>query len=141
VITLDADLQHDPETIPRMLRLREDADIVLCSRFSNLTGMPTDRFLSNRLSSLWASLVAGRRIEDVQCGFRLIRTGLIRSIRLTTSKYETEPEFLIRAARAGARIVSCPIHTRYGEESSSINRLADTLRFVAMTVKLLLRCC
>jgi glycosyltransferase involved in cell wall biosynthesis len=137
VVTLDADYQHDPKEISDMIDLSEDADIVVCSRWAELSRMPRDRFLSNRLSSMVASIAAGQRLEDAQCGFRLIRTSLFRRIKLTTSRFDTEPELLIKAALAGARIVTCPIHVRYGAETSSINRCIDTLRFIVMTLKLL----
>jgi hypothetical protein len=53
-------------------------------------------------------------------------------VKLTTSRYETETELLIKAARAGFRIEGVPIPTIYEDETSHIDAWNDTLRFLKL---------
>ena len=54
---------------------------------------------------------------------------------LTTSRYEIESEMIIRAGRAGGKIASVPVETIYADETSFINPLVDTGRFLRMVGK------
>jgi len=139
VITLDGDGQHDPGDIPRFISIRKerDADLVLGSRRYRIGKMPLDRICSNRLSSLIVSLISGKWIPDSQSGYRLIRSSVLKDIRLFSDHYELESELLIKAIRMGCRVSFCPITVRYGEAGSHIRRFRDTKRFCQMILKLL----
>jgi glycosyltransferase involved in cell wall biosynthesis len=132
VITMDGDGQHLPEEIPYFLRLAEysDGGIFIGNRMSKTKNMPALRFLTNRFMSWLISLVAGQKVPDTQCGFRLIKRQVLEKIDLKTAKYETESEIIIKGARAGFKIESVPIKTIYAGEKSQINPLIDTLRFI-----------
>ncbi len=137
VVTLDADGQHDPALVGRFVDEAErcGADIVVGSRMGNVGQMPWLRRLTNRTTSMFVSALAGQPIEDSQCGFRLIRTGVLRDLRLRTSRYDTESEMLIQAGRNGHTIRSVPIPSVYGSEKSKIRPGLDTLRFVRLVFR------
>ncbi len=136
IITLDGDGQHDPLEIPLFLnKARHGADVVVGTRRLNPAEMPLVRYLTNRATSFVVSLLARTRIRDSQSGFRLIRAEVLRKVSLTTVKYDTESEILIKAGRRGFRIESLPIKTIYRGEKSSINPVLDTLRFVRLAVR------
>lgn len=136
-ITLDADAQHNPEEIPKFLecQAQTDADIVVGDRMADRKDMPGDRVFANKLTSWFVSLRTGTHVPDSQNCYRLIRTALFMSLRIKATRYAAESEFLIRAAKAGARIVSVPVETIYGTERSSVNPYIDTLRFLKMAIK------
>jgi len=138
-VTLDADGQHDPNAIPAFAaRQRETgADIIVGNRLEDPKDMPTDRLLTNRVTSWVVSKLARQHVPDSQNGYRLISTALLNSINLESSRYEFESEFLIKAGRAGARIASVPIESIYGDEVSSINKVKDTGRFFRMAMRAL----
>ena len=134
VITLDADGQHDPKSVPDFVRRwkEAEADLVIGSRMADRRGMPVERVCSNALTSWVISHRAGQRIEDSQSGYRLIAMEVLRQVSLETDGYEMESELLIKAARLGFRIVSVPIRTVYADEESFIHPLRDTGRFIAL---------
>ena len=137
IITMDADLQHDPAYIPLFIdKIMAGYDIVIGSRWQELHKMPRDRYLSNRLATLAISLLTRRKIMDTQSGFRAIRSEVLKRIQLKTNKYETESELLIKALLKGFKVGYVEIEARYGDESSKINRFVDTLRFLRMYVGL-----
>jgi glycosyltransferase involved in cell wall biosynthesis len=131
VITLDADGQHDPEAIPRFISIfsKSDCDIALGTRVFRVGEMPLDRICSNRLSSLIVSCVSKMWIPDSQCGYRLIKTEVLRHIDLESNHFETESELIIKAARKGYTFAFCPVAVRYHSTGSHIRRWNDTRRF------------
>ena len=58
--------------------------------------MPAPRFYSNVIGSRILSHFVGAPIADSQSGFRLIRTDLLRQVRLTGTGYEIETEMIIK---------------------------------------------
>lgn len=141
VITLDGDGQHDPGCIPNFLRALSitNSDIILGTRSLRLGAMPLDRIFSNRMSSLLVSALSGKWIPDSQCGYRLIRTVVFKNLTLQTGHYETETELLVKAVRRGCRIGFCPIPVRQVQGSSHIRRFQDTVRFLWLLYRLLMK--
>lgn len=132
VITMDGDGQHVPEDIPYFVRLAtySNSDIFIGNRMLKKRNMPYLRILTNNFMSLLISIVAGQKIPDTQCGFRLIKRKVLEKVNLKTSKYETESEIIIKASRLDFKIESIPIKTIYAGEKSQINPLVDTIRFI-----------
>jgi glycosyltransferase involved in cell wall biosynthesis len=139
VITMDGDGQHDPEEIGSFLEAREatGADIVVGTRMDEVGDMPGLRIWTNRTTSRIVSFLAGRQIPDSQSGYRLLTTRVLRDIvgSLVTTKYDTESEVLIRAARRGYEIAAVPIESIYTASVSHINPVVDTIRFVRLVLR------
>jgi len=137
VITMDADGQHLPQDLPFFIKAAEDINvsIVVGNRMLNTAGMPFIRVITNKFMSWVISLISKQDIPDSQCGLRLIKAGVLKSIELKTSKFETESEILIKASRMGFKIKSVPIKSVYGRKSSQINPFIDSLRFLRLICK------
>lgn len=138
VITIDADGQHDPALIPQFLKKARDGnyDIVVGTRVLEPgTAMPLIRLLTNLTTSLVVSLMSGQRIRDSQSGYRYLSARVIGNIPLTTSRYQTESEVLIKAGRQGYRIGEMPISTIYSGQKSNVNKFIDTMRFIGLCIK------
>lgn len=138
IVTLDADLQHNPEHIGPMLDMavKGHFDIVIGSRRFEPARMSLARRFSNTTTTWLISKRIGQRIKDSQSGFRVIRTAILAGVTLTTNRYETESEFLMQTGRH-ARIGAFPIDTVYGDETSHIRHWLDTWRFVRMYCRFL----
>jgi glycosyltransferase involved in cell wall biosynthesis len=138
VVALDADGQHDPSLIPVFVRTAEEKglDILVGTRrLEPGTGMPLLRLLTNLMTSLVVSIISGQRIRDSQSGYRYLSSRVIGKIPLTTSRYQTESEVLIKAGRMGYRIGEIPISTIYSGQKSNINKCADTARFIWLCIR------
>ncbi len=134
VITLDADLQHDPKFIPDFIK-NTDSDILVGTRERNLRIMPFSRWLTNNLTSMIVSIMGFTNVRDSQSGYRYISTEVLKSIRLKTKKYELESELLIKAGRKGFKINPVYISTIYEGSKSFINPFVDTGRFIKLMWK------
>ncbi len=133
VITMDGDGQHAAADIAAFEEAcrRTGADIISGSRMQNPKGMPWVRLATNRFMSWLISVICRQPVADTQCGFRLIKAGVLQSIRLESSDFEIETEVLVKASKKGFKIVSVAIQTIYSNEVSKIRPVQDTFRFIA----------
>ena len=141
IVTLDGDLQHDPIEIPNFIKhyQKTNADLILGDRTHDFSRMPLDRQFSNKTTSLLISLLTCQRVKDSQTGYRLIKTKILKKIKLVSNRYETESELLVKALLNGFKIAHVPIKTIYNDQPSHIHRLVDTLRFLKIVVNSLMK--
>ena len=142
VLTMDGDDQHDVTDIAQLIKkMREkpDAGMIIGNRMLDTGSMPRLRIAVNKFTSRLMSWVARQYVPDSQCGFRIVKKDVYDRIKLESSNFEIESEMIIKAARAGFRIESAPIKTVYQDEKSRINPIVDTLRFIAMMVRMALK--
>lgn len=130
IVTLDADLQHNPDEIPLLLTEAKKYPIVIGNRLKNLNGMPLSRKLSNILTSKLLSFKTGQIILDSQCGFRAYHSEVIKNVNTLKKAYEAESELLIKAARKGYKIGFADISTIYGVEKSKMKSFRTTIGFI-----------
>lgn len=137
VLLIDADLQHDPRDVPRLLEVAERAgcDVVIAERAFDKESMPAARYYSNRIGSRILSRLTGVEVADSQSGFRLIRADRLRATRLTATGYEIETEMLIKLARAGASICRVGVPARYDGAQSKLRSFRDTFRTCMLALK------
>lgn len=131
VVTLDADLNHQPEEIPRLLAAagRTGCDILIGSRFldaSRVDGTPLwKRFLSGTMNLLMRWLY-GLRVRDKTSGFRVYRGEVLRCLEFEGDAFAFLPEILIRASAAGMTIAEEPIHFIFRREGRSKMAIWET---------------
>jgi len=138
VILMDADGQHSPEDIPKLLKpvVNGEADLVCGYRaISTKAGMPIFRVISNRLTSSLLNLMFNVKVKDSQCGFRSINPGAFSRLKLEEDRFNIESEMLIEAKKHGLRIKEVEIMTIYDRKDSKINPVKDALRFLAFLLK------
>ena len=122
IITMDADLQNDPEDIPRLLeKMEEGYDIV--------SGWRKDRkdpFLSRKLPSMIAnwiiSKVTGVELHDYGCTLKAYKADIAKRYRLYGDMHRFLPAL---AKRFGAKVTEIPVrhHPRiYGKSKYGIGR-------------------
>ncbi len=137
VVTVDADGQHLPEEIPRLLAAAAEADLVLGTRDHLFTEMGRVRRLSNRLSSGAISWAAGQVIGDVQTGFRYYARELIERTGFPESRFEAESAVVVRASRLGMRVITTPVRLGFadGRTTSHYRPIVDSLRIASAVVR------
>ena len=137
VITMDADLQHCPEELPKFLEARRNqgSSIVIGCRDRIGSRMPLHRVLSNTITSALGAARTGVAIKDSQSGYRLIGLEVLESISLESNGYEAETELLIKSALKGFTIDFIPIATLYGNERSHMTHWETTRRFLQVLLK------
>lgn len=140
VIEMDADLSHDPATLPALVAaLDAGADLAIGTRYIDggaTPGWPWRRRMLSRVGGEYARLLLHLPAHDPTSGFRAFRTQLLRACELDTvgaQGFAFQLEMLHRATRLGARVVEVPIvfHDRTAGESKLSGAIAqEALRMV-----------
>ncbi|WP_029214652.1 glycosyltransferase family 2 protein [Kallotenue papyrolyticum] len=112
LLILDADGQHDPADIPRLLEHMERYDMVVSVR-DRTSHASRARGVGNWLLARFASYVAGMEFEDLTSGFRAMRLAAIREfVHLLPNRYSWPTTSLLCFAKAGYSIKFVPIAAR-----------------------------
>jgi glycosyltransferase involved in cell wall biosynthesis len=147
ILTLDADGQHKPREIPRLLEaIKKYPDtIIIGRRRKKNSGAPWLRRFANRFADFWVSWAAGYPVRDSQSGFRVYPASLIRDLRMpvqTGRGFVFESEILIVAAAHGVYSRGIAIEAVYLPDGrdSHYKPLRDTMFITRMIAgKLLAR--
>ena len=113
ILTMDADGEHKPEEVDEFIDKIKRFDFVIGERKQYRT---TRRRLINYYATFWFKMVISK-ITDMYCGFRIIRTDLLKKMKLSGKGFELEPEMILEAAKMKARIGFVTIKTNPLEKS------------------------
>jgi glycosyltransferase involved in cell wall biosynthesis len=136
VISLDADAQHDPAEIPKLIEpiLNKEADIVVGSRFlSGAEAMPLTKKVGNKILSWITSALSGYPITDSQCGYRAYSREVLRKLTLTQlpKDYSWASDTLAKARKYNFTIKEVPIKTIYNR---NLKRAKGTDVFIGVKI-------
>ncbi len=137
VVTLDADLQHEPEAIPQFLEAYRSGcyDVIIGARKRDEGGMPFHRVLSNTITSAMIRARTRQEIPDSQSGFRLVDTRVLRRVHLERPGFEAETEFILKAAALGFRFGAVPVRTIYNAHGSHMSNVRTTVNFLRVYLR------
>jgi len=135
-VLMDADGQHRPEEIPKLLDALEHHAMVVGARQSTgHAGLP--RKLANGFYNRFASYVTGRRIPDLTSGFRVVRAGVAkRFLYLLPNTFSYPTTITLACFKTGLPVVYVPIEARKREGKSKIRVLKDGARFFLIILKI-----
>ena len=109
-IQFDGDGQHQPQYIDDMVAMmeREDADIVIGSRFVEGGGQKGLKALGSKMIVASVKLTTGRSIKDPTSGMRLINRRMIQEFAFNFN-YIPEPDTISFLIKNGVKVVECPV--------------------------------
>jgi|SRR5271166_2305989 len=116
IVTFDADGQHMPEDVPRMVEAlhRAGADVAIGSRFLGGTeAMPWFRRLALQAAVIYTRASTGLHVSDAHNGLRVFTRRAASSIQIRQNRMAHASEILDEVARCGLRFVEVPVHIRY----------------------------
>jgi len=132
ILFMDGDGQHDPDDLPRFWNSRNGSDAVLGERDLHRASMPRTRRATNRLMTRILHLLVGGKIQDTQCGYRLVRSAWLSGWLPVGKEFEWESELYMRLIQTRARLKSVPIAVIYRTERSKIFWPRETWRFLKL---------
>jgi glycosyltransferase involved in cell wall biosynthesis len=121
VVTCDADGQHSPDDIGRIIEpIRSGrVDVVFGSRMVDSRGMPRTRRIANHLANLATWILLGTSTTDSQSGLRAFSRSAAAQIRITSNKYECSSEICGEVKRLHLRSLDVPVKIIYTDYSMS----------------------
>lgn len=137
VITLDADGQHFPEDVHKLLQHKDPCTLAVGSRPQR--GNSGGSSFANNFSNFWFRLYTWKNLPDTQTGYRLYPLENLPGLWLLTSRYEAELALLVFSAWKGLKLTPVNVQVSYPENRVSHFRpMADFLRITALNFVLLL---
>ncbi len=116
IFEMDADFSHDPIHLKEFLRVVQDADLVLGSRYLGgrvtVVNWPMGRLLLSYCANIYARWITGLRIWDLTGGFKCFRRRVLEAIdldRVRSNGYAFQIEMSVRAWRKKFRLAEVPI--------------------------------
>jgi glycosyltransferase involved in cell wall biosynthesis len=142
VLTLDADGQHDPAEIPRLLAAaRASANaLVVGARTISREAMPGRSRIGNHVSTFFLARFTGEPLSDSQSGFRVYPSALLERVTPRARRFDAETELLLGAVTYGHPVVEVAVRTIYQEGGRSHFRdVHDTMRIIVLVLGWLAR--
>jgi glycosyltransferase involved in cell wall biosynthesis len=140
IATIDSDGSHRPEELPHLLNpvIHDKADLVIGSRFLRQKTILNKKLNESgvRLFNVLIKLLTGTEVSDSQSGYRVIKSGVLRTLHLKSNEYEIESEMLVKAAQKGFRVKEVPISFKqrtYGK--SRLDPVADGFKIFMSILK------
>ncbi len=136
LVFLDADGQHDPNDIPRLLASLDDGyDMAVGARAVDSQASLARRFANLAYNRL-ASVMTGFKIEDLTSGFRAVRAAPFgRILYLLPNGFSYPTTSTMAFFRSGHPVVYVPIRARQRSGTSKISILRDGTRFFLIILK------
>ena len=113
ITTIDSDGSHRPEELPQLLTplLQNKADLVIGSRYLSQKPVVAKKLNAAgvRLFNFLIKILTRAGVSDSQSGYRVMKSVVLRNMRLKSGGYEIESEMLVKTARQGFRVREVPI--------------------------------
>ena len=136
-VTLDADGQHDPGEISKIVSLitRKKYDVVLGARLLDRHQMPIYKIIGNSIMNWITYVLVGLWVKDSQSGFKGFSKKAFSQFKLTSSGYEICSEIIGEIKRLNLKYIELPVKTIYSDHSKkrgqfSLNAVNIILRLI-----------
>lgn len=133
VITMDADFTHDPVYLPALIAKRNDADIIIGSRYESGGKMSGWNKIRLPFTLFWKNAIKYGLGMPYDCttAFRLYNVNIMQDELISTfssTGFSFNIESLYKFKKHGARIAQIPIHAQtrqYGESKLSVGIMTE----------------
>ncbi|GAB2878124.1 glycosyltransferase family 2 protein [Microbulbifer echini] len=138
VVFMDADGQHKPEDIPKLLETLESESVDMVVGARDAGGQASKaRYLANVFYNRFASYVTGQEIKDLTSGFRVVKADKFREfIYLLPNKFSYPTTSTMAFLRAGYLVRYVSVNVLRREGRSHISPLRDGVRFLLIIFKI-----
>ncbi len=136
IVLLDADGQHPPEEIPRLLEELGPYDLVVGARTSR-SDASVHRNFANAVYNRLATYVSDRQIDDLTSGFRAIKAHIAKEfVNLLPNTFSYPTTMTLAVIRSGYSLKYVPFAAPAREGKSKIRIFRDGIRFFLIILKI-----
>ena len=137
IVFMDADGQHDPQDIPRLIaKIEQSYDLVVGARQKG-SQASVGRGVANALYNNLATYMTEHKVEDLTSGFRAVRADKFREfLYLLPNGFSYPTTSTMAFFRAGYSVTYVPIHAAKRIGKSHIQPMKDGVRFFLIIFKI-----
>jgi len=119
ILTIDADLQHNPDDLVLLLNELEknECDLVIGSRFLKKNNIPRSRIFFNKGANIISWFLTGKYLTDSQSGLKAINYNLASKLDLKYDGFEFCMEIIKVANNEKLKIKEIPVNVIYTTET------------------------
>ena len=137
LVFMDADGQHDPADIPRLLAKFEEGYGMVVGARDSTSQASRGRALANGFYNRFASLITGQTIKDLTSGFRAVRADYFkRFLYLLPNGFSYPTTITMAFFRSGYPVGYVPIHASPCQGASHLRPWRDGVRFLLIIFKI-----
>lgn len=137
IVMMDADGQHDPSDVPRLIKDIGKYDMVVGARIKNKNSA-VHRNLANRIYSSFATYLCGIKVRDLTSGFRAIKTAIARKyVYLLPNRFSYPTTITMALIRAGHNVKYEPLTMYKRVGKSKIRIFSDGFRFFIIMFRII----
>ncbi|MDO8658006.1 MAG: glycosyltransferase family 2 protein [Candidatus Levybacteria bacterium] len=137
VVTFDADGQHSPKDIKKMIKkINESYDAVLGCRNFNIKEMPFLRIVANHMGNLITWFFYGIKVRDSQCGLRAYSKKAIFYMDTVNDRYEYDSEVIREISKHKLKFTEVPVSVNYTKYSISKKQKQSFSNSIKMVFKM-----
>ena len=130
-IQFDADGQHRPEFIEKMLKeMKKGHDIVIGSRFVNYKKGSSLRMIGSKMITIAIKLTTGVRIADPTSGMRMFSRPMIKEFAQNLN-YGPEPDTVSYLLKNGAKVSEVQVKMEERQAGESYLNLVCSMKYMA----------
>lgn len=133
-VTIDADGQHDPDDIIKLIdAIPEKGRPVIIGYRQGMEGsdVPRKSSFGREFSNFWVRASGGPAVSDTQSGMRLYPLPEAMNLNVRADRFQFEVEILVKAGWSGIPVIETPVSVNYkpsGRRVSHFRPVVDSLR-------------
>ncbi|MFT4244221.1 MAG: glycosyltransferase family 2 protein [Candidatus Woesearchaeota archaeon] len=141
LVLIDADLQHNPKEISKLLLHKAKYDVIIGSRMigKHRINMPISRRIANTIGSFITGIFFGEFVYDSQSGFKVLNKKAINSIQITFDRFEFCSEILGECYKYNLRVKEVPVEVHYSKHSLEKEHGQNIFNGFYMIIKFILK--
>ena len=134
IFYVDADDQHDINDIPKLIKQKEDYDMVVGAREQHVSLF---RLLAKIILSKLANYLAERKIPDINSGFRIVKKELVtKYLNILPNTFSFTTTITLACFKGGYNVKYVPITIKKRKTGiSTIHPIKDSFRFVFLLLR------
>ena len=123
VLIMDCDMSHSPDEIPNILKHKNEADIIVGSRYTKggKADMNLKRSIISRAFNLITRILLNTNVTDITTGFKLYNKKVLDALKLESTGFGLHVEILVKAINKGFTAIEIPIYYRRADKQSTLN--------------------
>lgn len=143
IITMDGDLQNDPEDIPKLLeKMKEGFDVVCGWRYNRID--PFSKVFPSKIASTFLRIITRENIHDFGCTLRIFKKEILKNVYLSGGMHRF---FVLIMFKLGYKIGEVKVKhyprrfgcSKYNISNRLLQCLIDSMRILLFDIKKLMK--